>query len=217
MKIDGQGLPATDLESFLPALAVNLPSGSKLTAGTLSTNLHVTGPTNKLVTDGTIGLFNGKLSGFDWGRRCQCRVIGRNQTGKDLEASRNSRATCTWLRRICCADNLNLVVPALGTVVGGGTLDSKNNMDFKLVASVNSSVVSAAAGRAAGAAGGIAGKRLVAEARVAKAADIKVPLQVKGTTANPQFGARCGRGGGGHVEVGADLAAGGAAGGGWRV
>ena len=62
MKIDGQGLPATDLESFLPALGVNLPSGSRLSAITLSTNLHVTGPTNKLVTDGNIGPFKGKLS-----------------------------------------------------------------------------------------------------------------------------------------------------------
>jgi AsmA protein len=62
MKIDGQGLPATDLESFLPALGVNLPSGSRLSAITLSTNLHVTGPTNKLMTDGNIGPFNGKLS-----------------------------------------------------------------------------------------------------------------------------------------------------------
>ena len=187
MKIDGQGLPATDLESFLPALAINLPSGSKLTAGTLSTNLHVTGPTNKLVTDGTIGLFNGKLSGFDLGQKMSgVASLAGIKTGKDLDIQKftsNVHMAPTGLR----ADNLNLVVPALGTVVGNGTLDAKNNMDFKLVATVNSSVVSAAAGSAAGAAGGIAGQVLGGGGKSCKGGDIKVPLQVKGTTANPQF------------------------------
>src|SRR5215831_4700850 len=52
LKIEGQGMPAKDLEAFLPAIGVNLPKGSSLTAGTLHTNLNVKGPTNKLVTDG---------------------------------------------------------------------------------------------------------------------------------------------------------------------
>lgn len=186
MKVAGQGLPATDLESFLPALGINLPSGSKLSAGTLSTNLHVVGPTNKLVTDGTIGLFNGKLSGFDLGQKMSgVAALAGIKTGKDLDIEKftsNVHMAPTGLR----ADNLDLVVPALGTVVGGGTLDSKNNMDFKLVASVNSSVVNAAASSAAGGLGGIAGQALGGGTNC-KSGGIKVPLQVKGTTANPQF------------------------------
>ena len=80
LKLNGQGLPATDLEAFLPALGINLPSGSKLTAGTLSTNLHISGPTDQLVTDGNIGLFNGKLSGFDLGSKMSAvGSLGRNQ------------------------------------------------------------------------------------------------------------------------------------------
>ena len=198
-------MPATDLESFLPALAINLPSGSKLTAGTLSANLHVTGPTNKLVTDGTIGLFNGKLSGFDLGQKMSgVASLAGIKTGKDLEIQKftsNVHMAPTGLR----ADNLNLVVPALGTVVGGGTLDAKNNMDFKLVATVNSSVVSAAAGSAAGAAGGIAGQVLGGGGKSCKGGDIKVPLQVKGTTANPQFVPDVGGVAAGMLNVGADL------------
>ncbi len=186
LKIDGQGMPATDLESFLPALGINLPTGSKLSAGTLSTNLRVTGPTDKLVTDGTIGLFNGKLSGFDLGQKMSSvSALAGIKTGKDLDIEKftsNVHMAPTGLR----ADNLDLVVPALGTVVGGGTLDSKNNMDFKLVATVNSAVVSAAAGSAAGGLGGIAGQALGGGTNC-KSGGIKVPLQVKGTTANPQF------------------------------
>jgi AsmA protein len=182
MKVDGQGLPATDLETFLPALGINLPSGSRLTAGTLSANLHLSGPTNKLVTDGTIGLYNGKLSGFDLGQKMAgVASLAGIKTGKDLDIEKftsNVHMAPTGLR----ADNLDLVAPALGTVVGGGTLDSKNNMDFKLVATVNSSVVSAAANPIGGLTGGALGG-----GSNCKNGGLKVPLQVHGTTANPQI------------------------------
>jgi AsmA protein len=185
LKIDGQGMPATDLESFLPALGINLPSGSKLTAGTLSTNLHVTGPTNKLVTDGTIGLFNGKLAGFNLGQKMSgVASLAGIKTGDDLAIEKftsNVHMAPTGLK----ADNLDLVAPQLGTVVGGGTLDSKNNMDFKLVATVNSSMLGAGGG-AAGMVGGSMGKVLGGGANC-KNGGIKVPLQIHGTTSNPQF------------------------------
>ena len=186
MKVVGEGLPATDLESFLPALGINLPEGAKLTAGTLSTNLHLTGPTNKLVTDGNIGLFSGKLSGFDLGQKMSgVASLAGIETGKDLEIEKftsDLHMATTGLK----ADNLDLVVPALGTVVGGGTLDSKNTMDFKLVATVNSSVVAAAAGAEGGTVGGAAGK-LIGGGASCKGGGIKVPLQIHGTTSNPQF------------------------------
>jgi AsmA protein len=191
LKVDGQNLPATDLEAFLPALGINLPSGSKLTAGTLSANLHITGPTNKLVTDGTIGLFNGKLAGFNLGSKMAAvGSLAGIKTGNDLEIEKftsNVHMAPTGLK----ADNMDLVVPSLGTVVGGGTLDSKNNMNFNLVATVNSSVVTAAAGAAGGAATGALnsalGGALGGGAANCKNGGIKVPLQVHGTTANPQF------------------------------
>ena len=183
MKIDGQGLPATDLESFLPALGVNLPSGSKLSAGTLSTNLRVTGPTDKLVTDGNIGLYNGKLSGFDLGQKMSgVAALAGIKTGKDLDIEKlttNVHMAPTGLR----ADNLNLVVPALGTVVGGGTLDSGNNLNFNAVATVSSAVVNNAAG---GAMGGL-NQVLGAGGANCKNGGLKVPFQIHGTTADPKF------------------------------
>jgi AsmA protein len=186
MKVDGEGLPATDLEAFLPALAINFPEGSRLSAGTLNTHLHLSGPTNKLVTDGNIGLFNGKLSGFDLGQKMSgIASMAGIKTGKDLDIEKmtsNVHMAPTGMR----ADNLDLVVPALGTVVGGGTLDAKNNMDFKLVATVNPGVASAAANSAAGPVGGVMGKALGGGSSC-KNGGIKVPLQIHGTTSNPQF------------------------------
>src|SRR6202040_2090942 len=129
VKITGEGLPATDLESFLPALGINLPDKSRLSAGTMNTNLHVSGPT----------------------------------------------------------DNLDAVVPAFGSMVGNGTVDAKNNLDFKLVATVNNTVATAAAGSMAGGLGGTVGKMLGGGATACKNGGIQGPLQIQGTTANPQF------------------------------
>ena len=186
VKITGEGLPATDLESFLPALGINLPDKSRLSAGTMNTNLHVSGPTDKLVTDGTIGLFNGKLAGFDLGKKLSgIGTLAGIKSGSDLiieKFTTNLHMATTGLR----ADNLDAVVPALGSMVGNGTVDAKNNLDFKLVATVNNSVATAAAGSMAGGLGGSMGKVLGGGANC-KNGGIKVPLQIHGTTASPQF------------------------------
>lgn len=184
MKVNGQGLPATDLETFLPALGINLPSGSKLTAGTLSADLNVTGPTNKLVTSGNVGLFNGKLSGFDLGQKMSgVSSLAGVKTGKDLDIQKftsNVNFAPTGLQ----TNNMDLVVPSLGTVVGAGTVDSKNNINFNLVATVNSSMVPGA-GAAGSAVGGLEGA--LGQSKNCKNGGLKVPLQVHGTTSNPQF------------------------------
>jgi AsmA protein len=186
LKITGEGLPATDLESFLPALGINLPDKSRLSAGTMNTNLHVSGPTDKLVTDGTIGLFNGKLAGFDLGKKLSgIGALAGIKSGGDLVIEKfttNLHMATTGLR----ADNLDAVVPALGSMVGNGTVDAKNNLDFKLVATVNNAVATAAAGSMAGGLGGAMGKVLGGGANC-KNGGIKVPLQIHGTTASPQF------------------------------
>jgi AsmA protein len=188
LKIAGEGLPATDLESFLPALGINLPDKSRLSAGTMNTNLHVSGPTDKLVTDGNIGLFNGKLAGFDLGKKLSgIGALAGIKSGGDLlieKFTTDLHMATTGLR----ADNLDAVVPALGSMVGNGTVDAKNNLDFKLVATVNNNVATAAAGSAAGGlVGGTAGKMLGGGAASCKNGGIKVPLQIHGTTASPQF------------------------------
>jgi AsmA protein len=187
LKIAGEGLPATDLESFLPALGINLPDKSRLSAGTMNTNLHVSGPTNKLVTDGNIGLFNGKLAGFDLGKKLSgVGALAGIKSGGDLiieKFTTDLHMAPTGLR----ADNLNAVVPALGSMIGNGTVDAKNNLDFKLVATVSSAMATSAAGSMAGGLGGSMGKMLGGGATGCKGGDIKVPLQVRGTTSAPQF------------------------------
>ena len=52
MKLNADGMPVDDLQAMLPALGIILPSGSKLQGGTLSVNVGITGPVDKLVIVG---------------------------------------------------------------------------------------------------------------------------------------------------------------------
>ena len=136
LKLTGEGMPAKDLEAFLPAIGVNLPKGASLSAGTLSTSLNIKGPTNRLVTDGNIGLYNGKLSGFDLGSKMSAvSALTGLKTGKDLDIEKmttNVHMAPNGLR----AENFVAVVPSVGNLTGAGTLDSRNNLDFKMAATV---------------------------------------------------------------------------------
>jgi AsmA protein len=189
IKLQGSNMPAKDLEAFLPAIGVHVPSGATLTAGTLSTDLNIKGPTNRLVTDGTIGLFNGVLAGFDLGSKMsEVSALTGLKTGKDLAIEKFTteiHMATTGLR----AEKVNAVFPALGTVIGAGTVDAKNNLDFKMAATLTGGVIGAM-GNSGSAVGGILGQLTGANAGGAKGCKgggTTVPFQIQGTTANPRF------------------------------
>jgi AsmA protein len=189
IKLDGKDMPAKDLEAFLPALGINIPKGASLQAGTLNADLNLAGPINKLVTTGTAGLFNGKLAGFDLGSKMSAiSALTGVKTGKDLDIEKlttNLRMAPDGLR----ADNFNAVVPALGTLFGAGTIDAKNNLDFKMVATLTSSLGGAtgAAGGAAGALGGLLGKIPGGSGGSTAGKGQRIPFLIQGTTSDPKF------------------------------
>ncbi|HUC55303.1 MAG TPA: AsmA family protein [Candidatus Cybelea sp.] len=185
IKLDAKDMPAKDLEAFLPALGINLPKGASLTAGTLNSDLNLTGPTNKLITVGTVGLFNGKLAGFDLGSKMSTiSALTGLKTGQDLDIEKittNLRMAPTGLE----AENFQAVLPALGTLVGAGTVDSKNALDFKMAATLASSATySSSNGAPASGIGGILGA-IGGGKGGCKGATI--PFQIHGTTADPKF------------------------------
>ena len=183
IKVTGEGMPAQDLESFLPALGVNLPKGASLTAGTLSANLSLAGPTSKLVTAGNVGLANAKLSGFDLGSKMSAiAALGGLKTGKDLDIeklSSNVKVSPAGIE----AENFLAVVPSLGNLAGAGTIDAKNNMDFKMAATLTNALGTAAS-PISGAAG-ILGK--VTGGGSGCKNGTTVPFMIQGTTAEPKF------------------------------
>jgi len=183
IKVDGQNMPAKDLESFLPALGIHLPKGATLQAGTLNTNLNLTGPTNKLVTTGKVGLFGATLAGFDLGSKMSAvSSLAGIKTGKDLEIEKlttDLQMAPSGLK----ADDFFAAIPSLGELVGGGTIDSGNNLDFKMAATLTHGVgatlspVSGAAGMLGRRTGGGSGCK----------GGTTVPFMIEGTTSDPKF------------------------------
>ena len=207
LKVDGQNMPAKDLEAFLPALGVHMPNGASLQGGTLNVNLDLNGPTDKLVTSGNVGMFNAKLAGFDLGSKMSAvgSLVGLN-TGKDLDIEKmttDARVAPTGIE----VQHFQAILPALGTLVGNGAIDAKNNLDFKMAATLKGGVgaVAGAAGNAAtagagNAVGGLLGK-VTGAAGIGSAAGNfmgncknasggsgpTIPFQIKGTTSDPKF------------------------------
>jgi AsmA protein len=183
IKLDSQNMPAKDLESFLPALGINLPKGATLEGGTLNANLILTGPTKKLVTTGNVGLFAAKLTGFDLGSKMSAiSSLTGVHTGKDLQIEKlttNLRMVPDGLK----ADHFIAVVPSLGNLVGAGTIDSKNNLDFKMAATLTNAL--GAAGSPVSSAAGAIGK-LTGGGGGCKSGTT-VPFMIQGTTSDPKF------------------------------
>jgi AsmA protein len=185
VKVNGQNMPAKDLEAFLPALGVNMPKGASLQAGTLSTDLSLSGPTDKMVTTGTVGLFNAKLAGFDLGSKLSAiSSLTGVKSGKDLEIQKmtsNVRMAPDGIQ----ATNFDAVVPAVGTLVGGGTINSKNALDFKMAATLTD--VLGAAGSPVGSTGALLGKLGGGGGSKNCKSQTTVPFQIQGTTSDPKF------------------------------
>jgi AsmA protein len=197
IKLNAKDMPAKDLEAFLPALGIHLPKGASLQAGTLSTDLNITGPTNRLVTTGNVGLFNGILAGFDLGSKMSAVAsMAGIKSGKDLNIEKmttNLRMATDGLK----ADNFIAVLPTIGDLTGAGTVDSKNTLDFKMLATLTHGATGAAgsaaagASSAAGALGGLLGQVSGGAGGAggcgSSGGGMKVPFQIQGTTSDPKF------------------------------
>ena len=169
MKLTGQNMPASDLESVLPALGITLPSGASLKQGALNANLAISGPVDKLVITGPVNLSNAKLAGFDLGSKMGALSafsgVGKVGDTEIQTLSSDFRVAPEGIR----SDNLNVVVPAIGSMTGSGTISADHKLDFKMIAYL---------GRGSNAGG---------QSNLAKAAAGGLPFKVQGTTSNPQI------------------------------
>ncbi len=170
MKLNGQNMPASDLESILPALGLTLPSGASLKQGALNANLAINGPVDKLVTTGPVNLSNAKLTGFDLGSKMGSlgALAGVSKVGDtDIQTfSTDVRVAPEGIRN----DNVNVVVPSIGAMTGSGTISADHKLDFKMIAHLGRQSSSSSQPNLAKAAGGGG-----------------IPFKVQGTTSNPEI------------------------------
>ncbi len=174
-KLTGQAMPVDDLEAMLPALGVVLPTGSRLKGGTLSVELDSSGPLNKLVSTGWVKMNNTALTGFNLASKLSAisALTGKQaSTGNSNDTNiQNLSSDVRYTPDGTRLDKINLVIPALGTVTGAGTISPSNALDFKMVANLNGGAVSG----------------LTQMAGLGNKGSGGIPVNITGTTSNPTF------------------------------
>jgi AsmA protein len=167
MKLNADNMPVDDLVTMLPPMGVVLPSGSSLKGGTLSADFTIVGPVERLVINGPVKLVNTKLAGFDMGSKLSAiSSLGGAKTGSDTTIQNFSSEVHVSPGGIQ-TQNVNLVVPSIGTVTGNGTISPQNALDYKMSASLSGGL----GGGLTAMAGGKGG----------------VPFFIQGTASDPKF------------------------------
>jgi len=163
MHLAGPAMPVPELEGLLPALGVVLPSGSRLEGGTVNVMLAMEGPADKLVTSGSLALNHTRLTGFDLPKKMASieKLAGiKGVPDTQIETlSASVRVAPDGAR----AQDMKLVLPAIGDLNGAGTVSPANDLDFKMTATVHTEGVLAIMG------------------------NTPIPFTVQGTCAEPVF------------------------------
>jgi AsmA protein len=180
LHLSAPALPIDELEDLLPALGVNLPSGSRLRGGTLTANLSITGPATATSIRGPVEIDKTELSGFDLGSKIQgMSGLTGTKGGTQIEKVSTDLESSPQMTKL---SNIFGSVPAIGTATGNGTVSPSGVLDFQLVAKFNNaSAVGSLANTGLNALGGLLGNKSN------NAADKGVPLIIAGTTSNPSI------------------------------
>ena len=147
LKLSGPNMPVQELEGLLPALGVVLPAGTSLQGGTANAQLTMEGPADRLVTTGSLALNGTRLAGFDLSKKMSSiEKLAGIKAGPDTEIqtlSANVKSAPDGLS----AQDMQLVVPAIGELSGAGTVSPENALNFKMSAIVHASGIMAVVGK----------------------------------------------------------------------
>jgi AsmA protein len=174
MELVGPKMPVTELETVMPAFGVSLPSGASLREGTLDAAFSVSGPIDRVVIAGPISLLNTTITGFDLAARLgtMASFAGLPKSGDTTIQTLGAviRAASEGI----LVDSLNLVIPHVGSLSGGGTIAPTGDLNFRMLAKPS-------------------GLRVVSGGLLVASLGNGVPLRIQGTTSSPTFGPDVGR------------------------
>jgi AsmA protein len=170
MKLHGADMPVQDIKALLPAFGVTLPRGASLEGGTFAVNMASEGKLESLVTTGTVELSRSRLTGFDLGGKLSslATLVGiKSNSETEIEKLASGvRLSNDGIQ----VSNLDLIVPSLGELTGGGKVAPDQALDFKMLANLKP-------------ASGIG----ASIAHLTKASALNVPFFVRGTASDPKF------------------------------
>jgi AsmA protein len=163
MKLNADNMPVNDLESMLPAMGIVLPKGSSLQGGTLSADLAISGPADKLVITGPVKMANTKLVGFDFTSKLSeiSKFTGGGGGSSPDTSIQNFSADVRAAQEGITTQNVNLTVPSIGVLTGSGTISPQEALNYTMNAKLGGSVGALAEGG--------------------------LPFFIQGTTSDPKF------------------------------
>jgi AsmA protein len=172
LKLDGPSMSVDALEAMLPAFGIVLPSGSRLKGGTMSVDLAISGPIDKMVVTGPVKVSDTTLAGFNLGAKLGAlsAFTGKAVSQPDTTI-RNLSSNVHVSRGGKQLDAINLDVPAIGVITGAGTISPEGALNLKMVANLS---------------GGVAGG-LTKVAAGGRTGGSGIPFAVEGTTSDPHF------------------------------
>jgi len=163
MKLSGPKMPVPELAEMLPPLGIVLPSGSSLQGGIASAAFTAEGSGGRVTANGSVGLNNTRLAGFDLGSKMSgIESLAGIHTGPDTDIetfTANVKMTPAGID----AEGIRFLAPAVGELTGAGAVSPANALDFKMQATVHASGVAAVLSRNA------------------------IPFLVQGDASNPVF------------------------------
>ena len=138
----------------------------------MSANLAITGPVDKLVIAGPVKVSDTSMTGFNLGEKMGAlsAFAGKAVSQPDTaihNLSLNAQVSPAGTQ----ADDINLDVPAIGLITGGGTISPEGGLNFKMVANLHG-----------GMAGGV--NKVVAAGGSNGGG---IPFAVEGTTSDPHI------------------------------
>lgn len=178
LQVNASRVPVDSVEALLPAVGVQLPSGSQLKGGTLTAELAITGPATAPVIAGPVEVDNTQLTGFDLASKIQgLKSLTGTSGGTAIQVLHADVRQSPGQTQLT---NINCVVPAIGSAMGQGIVAQSGALNFQLTAKLSGTgAAGAVVDTAAQVLGGIAGNLLHT------AANASVPLTITGTTSNP--------------------------------
>jgi hypothetical protein len=199
LKVNANSVSIDELQAFLPALGVHLPTGSRLQGGTLTTALAVTGSSASPVISGPVALDNTQLSGFDLGSKLSAlnAITGGSHSTGSATAIRSLKMNVRVAGGDVRTDNIAIVMPALGTATGNGSVSAGGALNYQVVLKLAALGGGGGGSAAPSSGGGVAGQLLGMIPGGSGSSGIGglaggalkngIPVAITGTTANPVF------------------------------
>ena len=134
MKLQGNAVPVEELLELLPAFGITLPKGATLEGGTFNTEIAASGTLDNLIMDGNAAITETHLKGFNLEEKMAlvAKITGLKSSPDTLIEKLGTRMR--WTAQGIAVSDLQLVLPAIGTLSGAGTISPQQELDFAMKA-----------------------------------------------------------------------------------